>query len=130
MVIASHFDSYADNLKRESPPIRVGVNPPKSNNTVKYVVTGIFAALTLIVCSVTIYLWLKHRHRVNYNSSKFNEAEDQAWKLDDQLPQHPPPGAESKPGYGGKGGHDTGPEQEQGLLANAADPGHGPGPST
>ena len=110
--------------------MRVGVNPPSSSNTTKYVVTGIFAAIALLVCSITIYLWLRHRRRADYKTSKFNEASGQAWKLDDQLPQQPTPGADAKPGYGGKGGHDAGPEQEQGLLAGAADPGHAPGPSS
>jgi hypothetical protein len=129
MVAESRHDTPLYHPRRQSPPVRVGV-VPKPNNTTKYVVTGIFAALALIVCSVTIYLWLKYRRRTNYKSAKFNEAAGQAWKLDDQLPSHPTPDADGKPDYGGKGGHDTGPEQEQGLLANAADPGHAPGPSS
>jgi hypothetical protein len=113
--------------------MRVGVTPAaphQASNTTKYIVTAIFAAITLIVCSVTIFLWFKYRRRVSYKTVKFNEAEGQAWKLDDQLPEHTAPGTEAKPGYGGKVGHDAGPEQEQGLLANAADPGRTTGPSS
>jgi hypothetical protein len=128
MVVESRHDTFFYHPKRQSPPMRIGVVPKKSD-TAKYVVTGIFAALTVVVCSVTIYLWLKYRRRGNYKTVKFNEASGQAWKLDDQLPQNPTPGEAAKPVYGGKGGHDAGPEQEQGLLANAADPGHAPGPS-
>jgi hypothetical protein len=130
MVAKNHHDTFSYHTRRQSPPIRVGVVPPKSNNTTKYVVTGIFAALALIVCSITIFLWLKYRRRANYKTAKFNEGAGQAWELKDQLPQNPTPGADAKPGYGGKGGHDAGPEQEQGLLAHAADPGHAPGQSS
>ena len=145
MVDASPFDPFTYHSKRQTPPIRVGVgdgaakpdnrnyDSGSSTTTTKYVVGGIFAAIALVVCGVTVYLWLKHRGRVNYKTAKFNEAAGQSWKLDDQLPQNPTPGdAGSKPsGYGGKGGHDAGPEQELGLLAHAADPGHGgPGQSS
>ena len=150
MVIASPFDALTTRSKRQTPPIRVGVggggggggganqqdrnfDSGTSSTTTKFVVGGIFAAIALVVCGVTIYLWLKHRRRVNFKTAKFNEAAGQSWKLDDQLPPNPTPGdTVSKPsGYGGKGGHDAGPEQELGLLAHAADPGHGgPGPSS
>lgn len=128
MVAEASRAALLSHLRRQSPPMRIGV-VSKPNNTTKYVVTGIFAALTVIVCSVTIYLWLKYRRRTNYKTAKSNESDGEAWKLDDQLPKHPPPGEGAKPSYGGKGGHDAGPEQEQGLLANAAEPGRVPGPS-
>jgi hypothetical protein len=129
MGASNNHDTSLSHPRRQSPPMRVGVNYTKPNNTIKYVVTGIFAALAFIVCSVTIYLWIKYRRRVNYKTSKSNEEQDQTYKLDDQLPQNPTPGTNAKADYGGKGGHDAGPEQEQGLLANAADPGLAPGPS-
>lgn len=128
MVAEISHDALLPHLRRQSPPMRIGV-VSKPNNTTKYVVTGIFAALTIIVCSVTIYLWLKYRRRTSQKTAQFGEGDDQAWKLDDQLPKHPAAGEGAKPSYGGKGGHDAGPEQEQGLLANTAEPGHAPGPS-
>jgi hypothetical protein len=121
MVAETRHDTSLYHTRRQSPPIRVGV-VPKPNNTTKYVVTGIFAVLALIVCSVTIYLWLKYRRRNNYKAAKFNEAAGQAWKLDDQLPQHPTPDADGKPGYGGKGGHDAGPEQEPARQCRGSRP--------
>jgi hypothetical protein len=119
-------DASLPHPRRQSPPMRVGVNYTKPNNTIKYVVTGIFAALAFIVFSVTVFLWIKYKRRT---TSKFSEEQDETHKLDDLPPQNPTPGMDTKPSYGGKGGHDTGPEQEQGLLANAADPGLAPGPS-
>ena len=132
MVIASHFDTLTYHPKRQSPPIRVGVNPPSPpnpNNTTSYIITAVFAVFAVVVCSITVFLWLRYRRKVTYKTSKFNQESGQAWKLDDQLPQNPTPSGDAKPAYGGKGGHDAGPEQEQGLLANAAGPGHTPGPS-
>jgi hypothetical protein len=129
MGAGNNHDASLSHPRRQSPPVRVGVNYTKPNNTTKYVVTGIFAALAFIVCSVTIYLWIRYRRKATYKASKFNDEQGETYKLDDLPPQNPTSGTDTKPSYGRKGGHDTGPEQEQGLLANAADPGLAPGPS-
>ena len=118
--------------RRQQPPARVGagVGGGASGNWKYYVVAG-FGAAALLVVLLTTCLWLRHRKRKNYKPSEFMENTGQAWKLEDQLPSNPTPGdamaSGAKPpvktSYGGPAGHDAGPEQEQGLLAHAADSG-------
>ena len=123
----SHYE-----YRRQQPPARVGAGGGggASGNWKYYVVAG-FGGAALLVVFLTTCLWLRHRKRKNYKPSEFMENTGQAWKLEDQLPSNPTPGdamasgakPPGKTSYGGPAGHDAGPEQEQGLLAHAADAG-------